>query len=220
MCVLTAALFGLPSCGASAMPTAPSSSLPPVRTIAVLGDSLSVSPSPEASFPSVLQRRLDAEGLRWRVVNAGKNGDTTAQGLARLDAVLAGRPEILVLALGANDGLRGVPAATVEHQLEQIITRARTAGARVLLCGMETPPWRGWDYTLAFHAIYPNLAGRHDLPLVPFLLTGVFGNPDLNQSDLVHPNAAGARRIAETVWPYLEPLVRAEALAAVSAVHR
>jgi acyl-CoA thioesterase-1 len=190
------------------MPTSPSSSTVQTQLVAVLGDSLSVSPSSEASFPSVLQRRLQAEGYPWRVVNAGRNGDTSAQGLARLDEVLHQQPAILIVALGANDGLRGVPVATLRRQLDQIITRARARNARVLLCGMETPPFRGWDYTLAFHAIYPELAREHDVPLVPFLLAGVFGNLDLNQPDMVHPNAAGAQRIAETVWPFLEPMVR------------
>lgn len=189
------------------MPSSPSASAA-VRVVAVLGDSLSVSPSREASFPAVLQSRLDAEGLRWRVLNAGRNGDTTAQGLARLDSVLAQQPDILIVALGANDGLRGVAADAVRRNLDEIITRAKGRGVRVLLCGMETPPWRGWDYTVAFHRIYPALARDHDLPLVPFLLVGVFGNLDLNREDMVHPNAAGARRIAETVWPFLEPMVR------------
>ncbi len=188
-------------------------------TVVVLGDSLAVSPSLDASFPAVLQRRLDAEGLRWRVVNAGHNGDTTAQGLARLDQVLASEPQILVLSLGANDGLRGVPVETVRAQLDSIIRRAlgragdRTGSsvssrvARVLLCGMETPPLRGWPYTAAFHDIYPGLARVHQVPLVPFLLTGVVGERTLNLRDMVHPNAAGAQRIAETVWPYLVPML-------------
>ncbi len=209
VCALGAALFSALASIAHPMPTSPSSAAPTVaRTLAVLGDSLSVSPSRDAAFPAVLQRKLDAERLPWRVVNAGRNGDTTAQGLARLDDVLKVRPEILVVALGANDGLRGVPVASVTKQLDAIVTRAQAGGARVLLCGMETPPWRGWSYTAAFHEIYPGLARQHRLPLVPFLLAGVFGNLDLNQPDMVHPNAAGAQRIADTVWPFLAPLVR------------
>lgn len=209
VCALGAALFSALACTAHPMPTSPSSVAPPLaRTVAVLGDSLSVSPSRDASFPAVLQRKIDAEHLPWRVVNAGRNGDTTAQGLARLDDVLKARPEILVVALGANDGLRGVPVASVTRQLDAIVTRAQASGARVLLCGMETPPWRGWSYTAAFHEIFPDLARQHGLPLVPFLLAGVFGNLELNGPDMVHPNAAGAQRIADTVWPFLAPLVR------------
>jgi acyl-CoA thioesterase-1 len=194
------------ACGTDAMPASPS---PTTHSgiIAVLGDSLSVSPSRESSFPAVLQRRLQAEGYGWRVLNFGRNGDTTAQGLARVDQVLAERPDILILALGANDGLRGVPVETVQQNLEAIIRRAKAGGTRVLLCGMEAPPVNGWGYTVAFHGIFPGLARQHDLPLVPFLLTGVFGNPDLNQGDRVHPNARGAERIAQTIWPFLEPMV-------------
>jgi len=202
-------LFAL-SCGREATPTRPSQSEPP-RLIAVLGDSLSVSPSLDESFPAVLQRRLAAESPGWTVLNAGVNGDTTSGGLARLNTVLAQRPRILILALGANDGLRGVPTGTVEAQLTAIIERSQAASVQVLLAGMEAPPLHGFDYSIAFHRIYPELAYRYDVPLVPFLLTGVVGNPDLNQPDLVHPNRDGARRIAETVWPYLVPLLNGTA---------
>ncbi len=141
------------------------------------------------------------------VLNAGMNGATTADGLARLNTVLARRPQILILALGANDGLRGVPVERIHAQLAAIIERSQAASAQVLLAGMETPPLRGFDYSLAFRGIYPELARRFDVPLVPFLLAGVVANPDLNQPDLVHPNRDGARRIAENVWPYLVPLL-------------
>lgn len=204
-CALIAALVSTPACGADAMPTSPAPTT--TRTVVVLGDSLSVHPGPSASFPAVLQRRVQEAGLPWRVVNHGRNGDTTAQGLTRLEDALRERPAVLVLALGANDGLRGVPVSVVQGQLDTIIRRAKASGARVLLCGMETPPFRGWEYTRQFHAIYPDLATTHDLPLVPFLLMGVFGNLDLNGPDMIHPNAAGATRIAENVWPYLEKML-------------
>ena len=194
------------SCGRDRTPTQPSTSEPP-RLIAVLGDSLSVSPSPDESFPAVLQRRLATDRPGWMVLNAGMNGATTADGLAQLNTVLARRPQILILALGANDGLRGVPVERIHAQLAAIIERSQAASAQVLLAGMETPPLRGFDYSLAFRGIYPELARQFDVPLVPFLLTGVVANPDLNQSDLVHPNRDGARRIAENVWPYLVPLL-------------
>ena len=209
---LLISLVGTTACGPSAMPTAPSTPTASSPVVAILGDSLSVSPSPEASFPAVLQRRLEAEGLTWRVVNAGRNGDTTAQGLARLDYVLREKPAVLILALGANDGLRGVPVSAVRRQLDEIIRKSMSHGVRVLLCGMEAPPFHGWDYSLSFHATYPDLARTYDLPLVPFLLAGVFGNFDLNQPDMIHPNAAGAQRIADTVWPFLEPMVRVGSL--------
>ncbi len=194
-------------CGGENRQAAPSETTAPGRVV-VLGDSLAVSPTRAESFPAVLQQRLTAEGLPWEIVNAGVSGDTTGGGLARLDNLLASNPQLVILALGANDGLRGVEPSQIRRNLDEIIRRAKSAGVDVLLCGMETPPLRGWNYTLAFHNIFPELARDHDLPFVPFLLTGVFGNRDLNQDDLIHPNAAGALRIAETVWPYLEPLVR------------
>ncbi len=202
--VLAAACGGRATHGAVTEPVRP-------RTIAVLGDSLSVSPSPDDSFPAVLQRRLEIEGHAWRVVSVGQNGDTTADGLARLDDLLEEQPHVLVLALGANDGLRGVPLDTVRQNLDTIISRAQAAGVRVLLCGMEAPPFNGLRYSLAFHFVFPDLAETYRLPLVPFLLTGVIGRRELNREDWVHPNARGAERIAETIWPVLEPMLAADA---------
>jgi acyl-CoA thioesterase-1 len=200
------------ACDSSASPTSPTQRAAdhaePGR-IVVLGDSLAISPSRDRGFPSVLQEKLDDAGLAWRVTNASVRGDTTTGGLRRVNDALAQTPDILILALGANDGLRGVETTVIRRNLAEIITRARARGVTVLLCGMETPPLRGWNYTLAFHNIFPELAREHDLPLVPFLLAGVALDPDMNGEDMIHPNAAGARRIADTVWPYLEPLVRA-----------
>jgi len=173
----------------------------------VLGDSLAVSPSSGRDFPALLQERLSATYPGWVVSNQGVGGDTTRGGLQRLDQALTADTSILVVELGANDGLRGIPIATIEDNLSQIITRARTRGITVLLCGMETPPLNGWDYTLDYHRLFPRLAVRHDVALVPFLLEGVALNPELNGSDGIHPNAAGARRIADTVWTHLAPLV-------------
>lgn len=173
----------------------------------VLGDSLAVSPSRSEGFPAELQKRLDAAEPGWTVKNAGISGDTTTGGLRRFDQAVTSDTRVLVLELGANDGLRGVQIATVEKNLSTMIERAKARGIRVLLCGMETPPLNGWSYTVEFHQMYPRLAQEYDVPLVPFLLEGVALNPDLNGDDEIHPNAAGARRIGETVWPYLEPLV-------------
>ena len=180
-----------------------------MNLIAVLGDSLAVSPSRDDSFPAALQERLDDEGLSWKVLNFGVRGDTTTGGLRRLDEVLRQKPSILILSLGANDGLRGADTSLVSRNLGEIITRAQARGVRVLLCGMETPPLRGWPYTLAFHNIFPALAREHDVPLVPFLLAGVALDPQMNQEDMIHPNKAGAKRIAETVWPLLAPMLKA-----------
>jgi acyl-CoA thioesterase I len=195
------------ACSASS-PTLPDSTSPP--RIVVLGDSLTagIGLAQHETFPSRLQERVRTAGLSHVVVNEGVSGDTTADALRRLDRALAHGPEVLVVALGANDGLQGVPVATVERNLQTIIERARERNIKVLLCGMETLPSRGWEYTLDFHAIYPALAERHRIPLMPFLLAGVVGRPELNLADGWHPNAAGMRIIADNLWPYLEPLLR------------
>lgn len=190
--------------------TAPTTGRPHVvPNVVILGDSLAVSPSPDQNFPAVLQKKLDDAHLDARIVNASVNGDTSADGVRRLETALVPDTWVLVLALGANDGLKGVPIATIERNLEEIINRAAGRHITVLLCGMETPPFHGLQYTIAFHQLFPRLADAHHLTLVPFLLDGVALNRDLNGDDLVHPNAAGARRIAETVWPYLAPIVQA-----------
>ena len=179
-----------------------------VKRVVVLGDSLAVSPSRDEGFPSALQKRISEARLDWTIVNAGLRGDTTGGGLRRLDDVLSLRPDVMLIALGANDGLRGVETTTISRNLSEIISRTKGRGVKVLLAGMETPPLRGWSYTVAFHNVFPALAREHDVPLVPFLLAGVALDPDMNGEDMIHPNAAGARRIADTVWPFLEPLLR------------
>ena len=208
--VALAVLAGACDAASAAAPTAPSqATMSEPQRIVVLGDSLAVSPSRENGFPSVLQQRLDRDRRPWRVINAGVRGDTTTGGLRRLDEALGHKPHILIVALGANDGLRGVDTAVITRNLTEILTRAKAGGVKVLLCGMETPPLRGWSYTVAFHNVFPALAREHDVPLVPFLLAGVALDPEMNGDDMIHPNAAGARRIADTVWPYLEPLLLA-----------
>jgi acyl-CoA thioesterase-1 len=177
------------------------------RRIVVVGDSLAVSPSRSLNFAAELQAHLQSTHPDWTIVNASYRGDTTTGGARRFDGALTGDPKILVLELGANDGLRGVDVATVEANLSRMIEAAQAKGIKVLLCGMETPPLRSWDYALAFHKMYPRLAAKYRIPLVPFLLQGVALNPGMNGDDRIHPNAAGARAIADTVWPYLEPLL-------------
>ena len=144
------------------------------------------------------------------------SGDTTTGGLRRFEQALTGDTRVLVLELGANDGLRGIDIPIVEKNLSTMIERAQARGIRVLLCGMETPPLNGWNYTVDFHRLFPRLAQKYNVALVPFLLAGVALNPELNGDDEIHPNAAGAQRIAETVWPYLEPLVLLPATASTS----
>jgi acyl-CoA thioesterase-1 len=176
--------------------------------IIVLGDSLTAGlglPVDE-SFPSQLQQRLDREGRRFAVINAGVSGDTSAGGLRRLEFALAeGDPRILIVALGGNDGLRGLAPEQLEANLAAIIEHGLERGLRVILTGMEAPPNFGADYTSRFRQVYPTLAERYQVRLVPFLLDGVAGDPLLNQADGIHPNARGAARVAELVWRALEP---------------
>ena len=213
-CSLALMMVGI-ACGSATGPVEPSTggraAASAIRRIVVLGDSLAVSPTRTDAFPARLQERLDATYPGWIVGNEGVGGDTTSDGLQRLDRALSQGTAILILELGANDGLRGTPLDTIEANLSAIIERVRARGITVLLCGMETPPRNGWSYTLEYHRLFPRLAARYEIPLVPFLLEGVALNPELNGDDLIHPNAAGARRIADTVWPHLERLVVASA---------
>jgi acyl-CoA thioesterase-1 len=209
LCCLVFAAVLAAGCASNIAPTTSTDRPPIIPNVVVVGDSLAIYPSLDQSFPAVLQTKLDDSHLSAHIVNASVNGDTTADALRRFDAALVPDTRVLVLALGANDGIKGVTVSTVERNLDEMIKRADQRGIRVLLCGMEAPPLHGLQYSFAFHQIFPRLADTHNLPLVPFLLAGVALNPELNGSDWVHPNAAGARRIAETVWPYLEPIVRA-----------
>jgi acyl-CoA thioesterase I len=211
-CSLALMIAGI-ACGSATGPVEPSTGArtgaTAIRRIVVLGDSLAVSPSRTDAFPVRLQERLNATYPGWIVGNESVAGDTTSDGLQRLDRALSEDTALLILELGANDGLRGMPIDTIEANLSAIIERARARGITVLLCGMETPPRKGWNYTLEYHQLFPRVAARYEIPLVPFLLEGVALNPELNGDDLIHPNAAGARRIADTVWPHLERVVLA-----------
>jgi acyl-CoA thioesterase I len=180
------------------------------RVIVAFGDSLTAGfgVDPELAWPAFLQERLAREGYPYRVVNAGVSGDTTAGGLRRVDWVLRAQPEIVVVALGANDGLRGQPVAAMQANLAAIVARLQGAGARVLLAGMRVPPNYGAEYTQAFRRVFPEVAQRARVPLMPFLLDGVAADPRLNQADGIHPNAEGHRLVAERVWPYLLPLLK------------
>jgi acyl-CoA thioesterase-1 len=141
------------------------------------------------------------------VVNAGVSGDTSAGGLRRVDWALRARPEIVIVALGANDGLRGLPVDALRDNLEQIVRRVRAAGARVLLAGMRVPPNYGDEYARDFAAVFPEVARRTGVPLAPFLLDGVAGEARLNQADGIHPTAEGQRLIASRLWSHLRPLL-------------
>ena len=175
----------------------------------VLGDSLTagLGVAPTQAYPSLIQERVRDAGLPHEVVNAGVSGDTSAGGLRRLDWSLKGRVDVLVVALGANDALRGLAPRDLDTNLGTIIERARGRGIDVLLAGMEAPPNFGATYTGQFRAVYPAVAKRYDVPLLPFLLAGVAGVPSLNQPDGIHPNPQGHRMIADLMWRQVEPLL-------------
>ncbi|HJO24775.1 MAG: arylesterase [Myxococcota bacterium] len=205
----------LAGCGDAPDAVAPASAQrePDGRPVVLfLGTSLTAGyglPSNEA-FPALLQQRIDAAGLAYRVVNAGVSGDTSAGGLSRLGWLLRLPLAVLVVELGANDMLRGLDVGALQRNLTAIVERAQAAhpGVRVVVVGMRAPPNLGGAYVDAFETVYSQLAQEHDATLVPFLLEGVAAVPQLNQPDGIHPNAEGQRRVAETVWPALSPLLR------------
>ncbi len=182
--------------------------------VLVLGDSLSAEYgiARGSGWVSLLQQRLEAERFDYSVVNASISGETTVGGKTRLPELLARhRPAVVVVELGANDALRGLPLATTESNLRGIVTGAQRAGAAVLLVGMRIPPNYGADYTERFFALYPKIAGDARVRLVPFFLDQVIGRPDWFQADRIHPTAAAQQTLLDTVWPELKPLLKATA---------
>jgi len=178
--------------------------------IVALGDSLTAGYyiGADHAFPAVLQARLDAAGYEYSVINAGVSGNTSAQAAQRVMGSLAGDVRILIVAVGVNDGLRGYPVNDLTSNLSRIIEAAQQRGVAVILCGMEAPPIYGRPYAVSFHQAYESLAARYRVPLVPFVMLRVLGNTALVLSDRIHPNAAGARVIADQIWPFLQPLLR------------
>jgi acyl-CoA thioesterase-1 len=164
----------------------------------------------EEAYPALIQKKIDSLGWPFRVVNAGVSGETTAGGLARLHWLLQQPVAVLVLELGANDALRGQNLDSTRHRLQVIIDRTKTVhpDADIVLAGMQAPPNLGASYTRRFREIYPELARSNGIALIPFLLEGVAGIPELNQSDGIHPTAGGHRIMAENVWEVLEPVLR------------
>jgi acyl-CoA thioesterase I len=177
--------------------------------IVAFGDSLTAGFGVQAdeSYPAQLQRRLDDLNYPYRVINAGVSGDTTAGGLRRVPWILNNKPELVILELGANDGLRGLDVDQTKHNLQQIVERLREAGTTVVLAGMKLPPNYGQDYTTRFEAIYPALAQEYRLPLIPFFLEGVGGASSLNQADGIHPTKEGYEIIVEQVLRVLKPVL-------------
>ncbi len=177
--------------------------------IVFLGDSLTAGLGlvETQSYPGLLQERMDAEGFDFEVVNAGVSGDTSAGGLRRLDWSLQEDVRVLVVALGAKDGLRGLSVTDMKRNVGQIIEAARAKGIVVVLAGMEAPPNYGGEYAASFRQAYRELALQYRVPFVPFLLDRVAGEPALNQTDGIHPNAQGAAIVADTMWRVLKPLL-------------
>jgi acyl-CoA thioesterase-1 len=193
--------------GAASPPAAPSKSVP---KILAFGDSLTAGYglSESASYPSLLQKKLAADGFEYEVVNAGVSGDTTAGGLRRIDWALEGADvRVVILELGANDILRGQPVDQMKKNLGAIIERAKSRGARVLLAGMEAPTNSGADYRRGIHDAFAEIAREHQVAMIPFFLEGVAGIDALNQPDGIHPTAEGTRIVTETVYQSLRPLL-------------
>lgn len=207
------------SCGgrdkAATASAQPDAAPPPSRTedarpkIVFLGDSLTAGLGlvDTQSYPGLLQQRMDDEGFAFEVVNAGVSGDTSAGGLRRLDWVLQEDVRVLVVALGANDGLRGLSVQDMKRNLAQIIETARAKGVLVILAGMEAPPNYGAEYAASFRQAYRELALQYRILFVPFLLDKVAGQAALNQGDGIHPNPQGAAIVADTVWNVLKPVL-------------
>ncbi len=223
LCLLFSALllvlfFGIVSCNnSSTNPTPnkqeevthkPVDSSNKMKTILFFGNSLTAGygVEPAEAYPALLQDKIDSLDLRYKVVNAGVSGETTSGGNSRIDWILKQPMDIFVLELGANDGLRGIPLATTEQNLQSIIDKVRAAypKAKIILEGMQIPPNMGAEYTTGFKEIYPRLAKENNIELVPFLLKDVAGDPKLNQQDGIHPTAEGHKILAETVWEVLQ----------------
>lgn len=181
------------------------------KTILFFGNSITAGYQLDLSeaFPALIQERLDSLGFNYRTVNAGLSGETTASGNSRVDWVLKNPVDIFVLELGANDGLRGISIEEARKNLESIIEKVKEKypECKILLAGMMVPPNMGQEYSDSFQKIYPDLANKYDIPLIPFLLEGVAGNPELNLEDGIHPTPEGHQILAENVWTRLVPLL-------------
>jgi acyl-CoA thioesterase-1 len=184
------------------------------RTILVFGDSLSAAHGirPEQGWVALLDARLKAQGYGYEVANASVSGETSSGGLERLPRALKlHQPGIVILELGANDGLRGLPLGSARDNLAQMVRLAQASGARVLLVGIRMPPNYGRRYADDFVRVFPDVANQYHLPLVPFLLAGVALDPELMQEDGLHPNARAQPQLLDNVWPYLKPLLKKNA---------
>lgn len=202
---LTLTLFAFLALGTLAADTA--------KRIVVLGDSIAagLGVDPEEAYPALLQQKIEAANLPYTVVNAGQSGDTTAGGLRRIDWLLKQPIDILVIELGGNDGLRGLPVSETRTNLQAIIDRThqKQPAAKIVIAGMKMPANMGETYTRDFEQSFIDIAKKNNATLIPFLLEGIAGDPNLNQPDRIHPTPAGHKIVAETVWRALAPLLRA-----------
>ena len=185
---------------------------PSPAVILFLGDSITAGYGLEISqaYPALIQQRIEAKKWPFKVVNAGQSGDTTAGGLNRIDWLLRSRIDVLVLELGGNDGLRGIPVETIRKNLQAIIDRVKTKypTAKIVIAGMKLPPNMGRSYTQQFESVFVSVAKKNDAPLIPFILEGVGGVKDLNLPDGMHPTVRGQQIVAANVWKVLEPVLR------------
>ena len=197
---------------AEAAPVAPAARYRPGAVILFAGTSLTagLGLDPEDAYPNLVQRKIDSAGLKFRVVNAGVSGETSSALLRRLNWLMREPFDVIVIETGANDGLRGIPVATMEQNIQRIIEGVRAArpAAQIALVQMEAPPNLGSPYTAGFREVFPALARKNNVALIPFLLEGVAGVRDLNQGDGIHPNEEGERIVAQNVWKGLKPLLR------------
>ncbi len=181
------------------------------KVILFFGDSLTAGYGLEQgeAFPAIIQQKIDSLGLSYQVVNAGLSGETTSGGKNRIDWVLKQNVDVFILELGANDGLRGIQISETRANLQEIIdfVRKKNPDIEIILAGMQIPPNMGQDYTTGFRNIFPELAEKNDVQLIPFLLEGVAGDPELNQQDGIHPTAEGQKILAENVWEVLKPVL-------------
>jgi acyl-CoA thioesterase-1 len=210
-------MFSLPGCGNDPPPASRSEPVSAPRTdstdsrpvILAFGDSLTAGSGlpPGSGYPELLQAELEMRGYRYRVVNAGVGGDTTSNGLARMSPALRLAPEIVILELGGNDGLNGLPVDSMRANLDEMLAAFKQSGAAVILGGMTLPRNFGSDYISAFEKVYPELAAKHGAKLIPFFLEGAAGNPNLMLEDGIHPNHEGYRVLVANLMPYLEPLL-------------
>jgi len=189
-----------------------SAAAPTSGTVLFLGDSITAGYGLDISqsFPALIQKKIDLNGWNFKVVNAGQSGDTSAGGLGRIDWLLKNRVDILVLELGANDGLRGLSIDNLQRNLQAVIdrTKGKYPAARIVIAGMKVPPNMGPDYTRRFDAVFAQIAQKNNAALIPFILDRVGGVRELNLTDGIHPTAKGHEIVAETVWKVLQPILR------------